>query len=74
MWKAVLKDERNCHLMHLPDWCHHFVENLHVSPVGLVEQKGKHRLVFDGSFRPNPENTAIKRRWFGCKSIRSGAH
>lgn len=59
MTKAIVKDERNSHLLHLPEWTAEFVPNLHVSPLALLKKKGKFRLIFDATFRPQEWCTAI---------------
>ena len=58
-WKAINKDERASHLFCLPDWVAPLIPNLHVSPLGLLLKKGKSRLIFDASFRPEPWCAAI---------------
>ena len=58
--KTMNKEDRNQYLLPFPLWLARFVQNLHITPQGLISKPGKNdRLVWDGSFIPNWNATCI---------------
>ena len=58
--KVMNKEDKNQFLIPLPNWLARFIRDLHVTPQGLIVKPEKNdRLVWDGSFIPNWNDTCI---------------
>ena len=58
--KILNKEDKHNYTIFLPEWIKYFIPNAHFTPQGLVVQPGKNdRLVYDGTFRVQPDSIAI---------------
>jgi len=56
---AILKEINRAYAIPLPSWLAKFIPDIHLSPLGLLEKKGKARLIIDHSFQPSIASQAV---------------
>ena len=62
--KALNKEDKYDFVMHFPAWIARFVQNLHLSPEGILIKPNKNdRIVFDASFKINYNSHSLNSSW-----------
>ena len=60
MFKNINTEDIHQYLLSFPNWLARFVENLHLTPQGLLSKAGKNdRLIWDGYFIPESDSIFV---------------